>query len=237
METFFESLAKFFLRINGWIKTSLSNLLFAASSQVAPVFFTVTVLLMTLFLILVWKRSDLLSGILFSVIYLGIVLFLMSAAYLNFRKREPASFQQNPKTDLDTASLWELAGVRSIILNQKEMERIFADFEKIHVQGNLESFRALLNLEHINGEQRLIWKDPNPNHPNKTNRQTLLEFLSHLFMGFENLPNKTIVSMCDRYFTLADSSKLRSKNISDWRLNRSPYLRGISDLIQRSING
>ena len=94
-------------------------------------------------------------------------------------------------------------------------------------------------LEPISIKERLEWKDLSPKGPKQVNRQTLLEFLSHLLAGFENLENNQILELVDHYFILINSSgieqTLSTKNISDWRINKAAYLKEISQLFQQHI--
>jgi len=79
--------------------------------------------------------------------------------------------------------------------------------------------------------------------PNKkalqVNRQTLLEFLSNLFIGFESLNNHQMVGFVEHYFILKNSSNITQhisiKNISDWRKNEAAYLREIFRNFKRNL--
>ena len=93
--------------------------------------------------------------------------FLISVAYLNFRSRKPDSLRQNPKMDIDLDSVRKLEKINSIILDERNTASLFTESSKNHIGSEPVNFQALLNLEPIKGSQRLIWKDPNPNHQTK----------------------------------------------------------------------
>lgn len=231
MESFFKHLAKFFLRIDSIIKNGLASLLLALNSQLVALFFTILLGVMTILLIWSWAESTIWMRIVFVLLFLIVFLFSASALYF-FIQRERRPKAKNI-SNFDT--------VQVITDNEAAQKNLFNSFSGTHFEGNFEEFKFFLSLKHLEKSQRLIWVDTNPNNPKQINRQTLLEFLSQLFAGFENLSNKTIVDFCTAYFILGkeskNTSKVNSKNVSDWRLNRSPYLKHISTMISKAIEG
>ncbi|WP_189602971.1 hypothetical protein [Salinimicrobium marinum] len=108
-----------------------------------------------------------------------------------------------------------------------------------YLDGTFQSFQSLILLEPISSRSRLIWKDLSPKRYKQVNRQTLLEFLSQLMIGFENLENHQIKELVDHYFILRNSEgniqTLSTKNISDWRMNKAAYLKEISRIFQQHL--
>lgn len=237
METFFERLAKLFLKIDSTIKNGMTSLFSALNSQLVALFFTLVMIFMTILFIWAWVESSIWMRIVFLLIFLTVLLFSASAVYF-FVKRERVN---KVKNHFNLENIPDLKNIRTITQNENDQRRLFDAFSETHIQGDFQSFLSLLNVERVENEGRLIWIDTSPNNPKKINRQTLLEFLSQIFIGFENLSNKSIVGFCGYYFILGDNGKdharVNSKNVSDWRLNRAPYLKEISAKIGHAING
>ncbi|SFN90483.1 hypothetical protein [Salegentibacter flavus] len=131
---------------------------------------------------------------------------------------EPVRFQQ--------------INLNSIPLTEVQANAIFKAFSGKYLTGNYQSFQSLILMEPVPARNRLEWKDLSPKRPKQVNRQTLLEFLSHLLIGFENLDNHQMILFVEHYFALKNPAgieqHLSSKNISDWRNNKATYLKEIS---------
>jgi hypothetical protein len=127
----------------------------------------------------------------------------------------------------------------SIALTQVQASAIFNEFSGKYLHGKHQSFQSLILLKPVSNRNRLVWKDLSPKRPKQVNRQTLLEFLSHLISGFENLDNHQMIQLADHYFILKNSvgttQTLSTKNVSNWRTNKAPYLDEISRLIKKHL--
>ncbi|WP_128761700.1 hypothetical protein [Leeuwenhoekiella aestuarii] len=130
--------------------------------------------------------------------------------------------------------------LNSIVVGVDQIQRVFVLFSESYFEGDYKSFESLLLLKYLKEKPPIVWIDQNPNNPTKINRQTLLEFLSQVFFGFENLTNLKIVEFTNYYFIIKDHKgkllRISTKNVSDWRNNRSPYLQRISVLLSQTIN-
>ena len=129
--------------------------------------------------------------------------------------------------------------LEALQLTTAQKEHIFKAFSRNYLNGHYQSFQSLLLLQPIAKKQRLEWRHSSAKKPKQVNRQTLLEFLSQLIPGFENLENHQMIELVDQYFILKNSAgikqNLSSKNISDWRTNKAPYLKEISRIFQQYL--
>ncbi|MDT0642266.1 hypothetical protein RM553_05410 [Zunongwangia sp. F363] len=129
--------------------------------------------------------------------------------------------------------------LKAIPLTTLQKKHIFEAFSLNFLSGSYQSFQSLVLLNPISEKDRLEWKDASPKRPKQVNRQSLLEFLSQLMIGFENLENHQMMEYVNYYFILKNSEgnnqNLSSKNISDWRTNKAPYLKEISRLFQQYL--
>ncbi|MGA9325639.1 MAG: hypothetical protein WBV47_06305 [Salegentibacter sp.] len=127
----------------------------------------------------------------------------------------------------------------AISLTALQQEHIFNDFCRNYLNGSYQSFQSLLLLQPIPKKKRLEWIHTSAKRPKQVNRQTLLEFLSQLIIGFENLENHQMIDLVEDYFILKNSAgiqqHLSSKNISDWRMNKASYLKEISRIFQQHL--
>jgi len=126
----------------------------------------------------------------------------------------------------------------SIPLTEVQASKIFKAFSEKYWNGDFQAFQSLTQLTPVAPIKRLVWKDSSPKLPKQVNRQTLLEFLSQLLTGFENLENQQMIELANYYFVLKNSDgiekTLSTKNISDWKKNDASYLDNISDLIKKN---
>ncbi|MCZ2845639.1 MAG: hypothetical protein O2U61_03960 [Candidatus Bathyarchaeota archaeon] len=129
--------------------------------------------------------------------------------------------------------------LKVIPLTNVQANAVFKAFSVKYLGGSYHSFNSLIRLEPVSNEDRLEWKDASPKRPELVNRQTLLEFLSHLLVGFENLENHQMIVLVEHYFILKSPAgieqNLSSKNISDWRINKAAYLKEVSRLFQHNL--
>jgi hypothetical protein len=127
----------------------------------------------------------------------------------------------------------------SIPLTEVQTSAIFNEFSENYLHGKYQSFQSLLLLKPVSYRNRLVWKDLSPKSTKQVNRQTLLEFLSHMLIGFETLDNYQMILFVEHYFILKNPKAIEqhvsTKNISDWRTNEAPYLEEISRLIKKHL--
>lgn len=75
-----------------------------------------------------------------------------------------------------------------------------------------------------------VWKDLFPRRLKQANRKTLLEFISHLLIGFKKLDNHQVVLFVEQYFSLKNTGAIEqqgsTKNISYWPNNDAPLPKG-----------
>ncbi|MCR9225897.1 MAG: hypothetical protein NXH90_00550 [Flavobacteriaceae bacterium] len=117
--------------------------------------------------------------------------------------------------------------------SEAEATKIYERFsQEGYIKTDIVAFMAFVNLK--TPIKRIIWQDKIARQPKRINRQSLIEFVSNLVIGFESLENKQIIALIDRYFCnpSQQSIKISSKNVTDWRNNDSAYLRKISNLIK-----
>ncbi len=123
--------------------------------------------------------------------------------------------------------------LQTTLTSEKEATKIYERFSQVgYIKTDIASFMAFVNLE--TPIKRIVWVDKIERQPKLINRQSLIEFVSNLVIGFESLENKQIISLIDRYFCNPSNQniKISSKNVTDWRNNDSAYLRKISNLIK-----
>ncbi|MGY5847852.1 hypothetical protein ACW6QP_10580 [Salegentibacter sp. HM20] len=129
--------------------------------------------------------------------------------------------------------------LKPIPLSQGQANAVFKAFSGKYLTGDYQSFQSLISMEPVPARSRLEWKDLSPKRPKQVNRQTLLEFLSHLIIGFENLDNHQMILLVEHYFILKNTAgteqHLSSKNISDWRNNKATYLKEISSIFKATL--
>lgn len=217
-------------------------------SQLVQTVLSGILMFLTVLLFWVWSASDLNypleMKIVFTGIYLLCVVVYSTGLYFFLSKR------QVKKID----GQWEIVEIppkfekrinfedlQPVITSEEQIDMLYQKFSKRHLTGSLKNFQKLLHLKPLEAAERLKWTDPIPKNPKQLNRQTLLEFLSQIFSGFENLDNQGMINFVSYYFCL-DHAKgsehfITSKIISDWRLNQSPYLKDISNLIDQAIKG
>jgi len=129
--------------------------------------------------------------------------------------------------------------LKPIPLTEVQGSTIFEAFSEKHFRGDYQTFQALIQLKPIPQLKRLAWTDSSPKLPKQVNRQTLLEFLNQLLIGFKNLENQQMMELAHHYFVLKNSEgieqTLSTKNISDWKNNQSAYLENISGLFKQNL--
>ena len=236
----FERFAVFTLQISAKLVNIYKYLLRETESQLGQIFFTCCFFLLTGILWYAWSvEYPFWFKIGYTSIYLVSALFCFSAIYFILK-------QKRIRTGSNTVEVYTLGdpGVEkfqltSIPLTKIQTSGIFNEFSGKYLHGNYHSFQSLILLKSVSNRNRLIWKDLSPNRPKQVNRQTLLEFLSHMLIGFENLDNYQMIQLADHYFILKNSAgtiqALSTKNVSNWRKNKAPYLDKISWLIQKHL--
>jgi glucan phosphoethanolaminetransferase (alkaline phosphatase superfamily) len=218
-------------------------LLRETESQLGLIFFTCCLFFLTGLLWYVWVMEyPLWFKIGFTPIYLVSALFCISAMYFIFKQKRirNSSNTMEVYTLVDPGSeKFQHLKLTSIALTQVQASGIFNEFSEKYLHGKYQSFQSLLLLKPVPCRNRLVWKDLSPKRPKQVNRQTLLEFLSHLLNGFENLDNHQMIQLADHYFILKNSAgttqTLSTKNVSNWRTNKAPYLLEISRLIKKHL--
>lgn len=126
----------------------------------------------------------------------------------------------------------------SYLINESDKgEAIFQRFlDGKYLEGDFFQFEAMLNLSNnfdVHND-KIIWIHKSRNNKSVINRQTLVEFLSIIYDGFENLGNKEIVEFCKKYFCLEGQKEfeISSKNVTDWKENKTKSIRDVSNLIK-----
>ena len=240
---FLERFAVFTLQVRTKLLDTYNYLLQETNSQLGQIFFTCCFFFLTGLLWFVWTIAyPLWFKICFTTIYLISSLFCISVIYfLLKRKRIRTSSNtmevytlQDPRVET-----FRHLNLKGIPLNEVQAKAIFNAFAEKYFQGNYQSFQSLIKLKQVSHRNRLVWKDFSHKRPQQVNRQTLLEFLSHLLIGFENLDNHQMILLVEHYFTLENTGAveqhLSTKNISDWRTNKAPYLKEISLLFKKHL--
>ena len=218
-------------------------LLRETESQLGQIFFTCCFFFLTGLLWYVWSFAyPLWFKIGFTAIYLVSALYCISAMYFILkRKRIRTSLNTMEVYTLNDPGLekFQHFNLTSIPLTEVQASAIFNEFSGNYLHGNYQSFQSLILLKRVSYRNRLVWKDLSPKRPKQVNRQTLLEFLSQLLIGFENLDNHQMIQLADHYFILKNSAgttqTLSTKNISNWRNNYAPYLKEISRIFKSNL--
>ncbi|WP_155827733.1 hypothetical protein [Gillisia sp. JM1] len=129
--------------------------------------------------------------------------------------------------------------LNAIPLNEVQVNNIFKAFSENHLSGDYQTFQAFIQLKPVSRLKRLVWKDSSNKLPKQVNRQTLLEFLSQILEGFENLENQQMKELTNYYFILKNSEgkelTFSTKNIYDWKNNKAAYLENISALLKNNL--
>jgi len=238
-----ERFAVFTLQLRAKLLEFYKYLLRVTESQLAQILFIFCLFFLTGLLWYVWTMAyPLWFKIGFTPIYLVSALFCISAMYFILKRKRirTSSNTMEVYTLVDPgAEKFQHFKLTSIALTQVQTSGIFNEFSEKYLHGKYHSFQSLILLKPVSNKNRLVWKDLSPKRPKQVNRQTLLEFLSHLISGFENLDNHQMIQLADHYFILKNSAgttqNLSTKNVSNWRTNKSPYLLEISLLIKKHL--
>jgi len=240
---FLERFAVFTLRVSAKLLEFYKYLLRETESQLGQIFFTCCLFFLTGLLWYVWTKAyPLWFKIGYSALYLASALFCISAMYFILKRKRirTSSNTMEVYTLVDPgAEKFQQLNLTSIALTQVQASGIFNEFSENYLHGNYRSFQSLILLKPVSFRNRLVWKDLSPKSTKQVNRQTLLEFLSHLLIGFEKLDNHQMILFVERYFILKNPKAIEqhvsTKNISDWRTNEAPYLKEISRLIKKHL--
>ncbi|MBK5194019.1 MAG: hypothetical protein JJE07_12585 [Flavobacteriaceae bacterium] len=238
-----ERFAVFTLQLRAKLLEFYHYLLRETESQLGQIFFTCCFFFLTGLIWYIWTIAyPLWFKIGFTAIYMVSALFSISAMYFILkRKRIRISRNTTEVYTLNDPGLekFQNLNLTSIALTQVQASAIFNEFTENYLNGNFLSFQSLILLKPVSNRNRLVWKNLSPKRPKQVNRQTLLEFLSHLMIGFENLNNHQMIQLADHYFILKNSAGttqiLSTKNITNWRNNKAPYLKEISRLIKKHL--
>ena len=238
-----ERFAIFTLQLRSKLLEFYKYLLLEAESQLGHIFFTCCFFFLTGLLWYVWIMAyPLWIKIGYTAVYLASALFCISAIYFILkRKRIRTSSNTMEVYTLTDPELenFQHFNLTSIALTRVQTGGIFNKFSENYLQGTYQSFQSLLLLKPVSYRNRLVWKDLSPKGTKQVNRQTLLEFLSHMLIGFENLDNYQMILFVEHYFILKNPKGIEqhvsTKNISDWRTNEAPYLDEISRLIKKHL--
>ncbi len=239
----FERFAVFTLKVNTKLLEFYKYLLRETESQLGQIFFTLCFFILTGLLWYVWAIAyPLWLKIGFTAIYLLSALFCFSAIYFILKRKRIRTITNTLEVYTLTnpgAEKFQNFNLRSIALTRVQTSGIFNEFLEDYLQGTYQSFQSLLLLKPVLYRNRLVWKDLSPKSTKQVNRQTLLEFLSQLLIGFETLDNYQMIQLVDHYFLLKNPKGIEqhvsTKNISDWRTNEAPYLEEISRLIKKHL--
>ena len=240
---FLERVAIFTLQLRAKAIAFLNSLLHETDSQLGQLFLTCFLIFASLVLFYTWRNPfPLWIKLGYSFVYMLCAILTAAAIYFHvFNKRirhtskgmEVYTFINHESKKLQDLNL------EAIQLTTAQKEHIFKAFSRNYLNGHYQSFQSLLLLQPISKKQRLEWRHCSAKRPKLVNRQTLLEFLSQLIPGFENLENHQMIELVDQYFILKNSAgikqNLSSKNISDWRTNKAPYLKEISRIFQQHL--
>ncbi len=240
---FLERIAIFSLQAKEKLETFLNSLIRETNSQIGPLLFMACFLILTLLLYYVWVTPNAFwVKIIFSIIYLLCLLFCASILYFHVKQKRTRkisdAFEVYTLTD-DESKRFNYPDFKAIPLTELQRGKVFKAFSENHFGGDYQTFQAITKLKSVPQLKRLVWKDASPKLPKQVNRQTLLEFLSQLLVGFENLENQQIIELADYYFVLINSEgiemTLSTKNISDWKNNKAAYLENISALLKKNL--
>ncbi|HEY9184190.1 MAG TPA: hypothetical protein VIM94_02585 [Salegentibacter sp.] len=235
---FLERFAVFTLRLRAKLLDFYDYLLRETDSQLGQIFFTSCFILLTGLLFYIWITPySLWFKFSFTVIYLLSALFCISGIYFIIKRKRIRSNTLEVYTLNDNEPVrFQQFNLNSIPLTEIQANAVFKAFSGKYLTGDYKSFESLILMEPVPARDRLEWKDLSPKRPKQVNRQTLLEFLSHLIIGFENLDNHQMILFVKHYFTLKNTAgteqHLSSKNISDWRNNKASYLKEISSIFK-----
>ncbi len=237
---FLERIAIFTIQLRAKLQDFFNYLLKETDSQLGQIFFTCCILFFTALLVYVWITPfSMWFQICFTIIYLFISLVFISGIYFIIKRKRIRTRSNSFEVytlDHDPLSFQHF-NLKVIPITEEKTQAIFKVFSGNYLNsGDYRSFQFLIQLKPIVPEKRLQWIDLSPKRPKQVNRQTLLEFLSHLFIGFKNLDNQQIIIFVEQYFQLKNPKgnlqHLSTKNISDWRTNEAAYLRGISEIFK-----
>jgi hypothetical protein len=240
---FLERIAILTLQVRAKLFTLINYLLRETGSQLGQIFFTCCLIFLTGLLLYTWTIAYALwFKISFTIIYLVSSLLCISAIHFIINRKRI----RNRSDILEVYSLkdedskeFQHFNLKAIPLTNVQANAVFKAFSVKYLGGSYHSFNSLIRLEPVSNEDRLEWKDASPKRPELVNRQTLLEFLSHLLVGFENLENHQMIVLVEHYFILKSPAgieqNLSSKNISDWRINKAAYLKEVSRLFQHNL--
>lgn len=240
---FLERIAIFTLQVREKLNAFLNSLLKETDSQIGQLFFFCSLIILTAILIYAWMSPLIFCIQLgYSVVYIFCFLFCISGIHFIIERKRIKHTSNGMEvytlTEIELEKFHTL-NLRAIPLTEIQAQIIFNAFSEKHFTGTYESFKALTNLKPITKNNRLQWSDFSPKRPKQVNRQTLLEFLSQLLIGFENLKNQHMLELANHYFVLKNSDgfsqSLSTKNISDWKNNQSPYLKDISRIFQKHL--
>lgn len=240
---FLERIAVFTLLVRAKLLALISYLQREADSQLGQIFFTCSFIFLTGLLLYTWTTAYALwIKISFTIVYLVSSLFCFSAIYFIVKRKRirtsSKTFEVYSLNDNSLGTIQQL-NLKAISLNKVQADAVFKAFSVKYLDGTYYSFQSLILLKPVSSRKRLVWKDLSPKRAKQVNRQTLLEFLSQLMIGFETLENNQIKELVDHYFILRNSEgstqTLSTKNISDWRMNKAAYLKEISRLFQKHL--
>ena len=240
---FLERFAVFTLQIRAKLLEFYNYVLQETDSQLGQIFFTCCFILLTGLLLYTWSMAYALwLKIGFTFVYLICSLLCITAIYFIIKRKRirtsSKTFEVYTLTDNTPGTIQQL-NLKAIALTNAQANAIFTAFSVTYLDGTFQSFQSLVLLESTSTRSRLIWKDLSPKRSRQVNRQTLLEFLSQLMIGFETLENSQIKELVDHYFILRNSEgsiqTLSTKNISDWRMNKATYLKEISRIFQQHL--
>ncbi len=240
---FLERIAIFTLQLRAKAIAFLNSLLRETNSQLGQLFLTCFLLFASLVLFYVWMNPfPFWIKIGSSIIFVICGLLAAAAIYFHINNKRIRHTSKGMEVytfiNHESKKLQDL-NLEAIQLTTDQKEHIFKAFSQNYLNGRYQSFTSLLLLQSISKKQRLEWKHSSAKRPKLVNRQTLLEFLSQLIPGFENLENHQMIELVDQYFILKNSAgikqNLSSKNISDWRTNKAPYLKEISRIFQQYL--
>ncbi len=240
---FLERIAIFTLQLREKLEAFLNSLIRETNSQIGQIFFVCCLLFLTGLLYYAWAiPSALWIKILFSLIYISSSLLCISAIHFitkQKRIRKNSNALEVYTLAEDESKKFNHLNLKAISLTEVQGSTIFKAFSEKHLSGDYQTFQALIQLKPIPQLKRLAWTDSSPKLPKQVNRQTLLEFLNQLLIGFKNLENQQMMELAHYYFVLKNSEgieqTLSTKNISDWKNNQSAYLENISGLFKQNL--
>ncbi|WP_373055815.1 hypothetical protein [Zunongwangia sp. H14] len=240
---FFERVAIFTLQLRAKLAAFFKFMLREIDSQFVHLIITCILSFATLVLLYVWiLYFPLWIQLGYSVSYIMIVIICATIYYFHITNKKvrinPEGMEVVTSENHESRKFQQL-NLKAIPLTPLQKKHIFDAFSTNYFSGNFKSFQCLILLKPLSANNRLEWKDASPKRPKQVNRQTLLEFLSQLMIGFENLENQQMMEFVNYYFVLQNSEgvsqHLSSKNISDWRTNKAPYLKEISRIFQQHL--